>query len=153
MLDASDVDVETKQQFIQREVDYWNTTAAIGFIFITGLVMGLFVGAVVVYQILFTDVTEHLPEYATLKAIGYPDSFFAGAVFQQSLILSALGFLPGVLISWAIYRYTAATTGYTMTLTLDRAGGVLVLTAGMCIVAGLLAMRRLRGADPSELFR
>ncbi len=152
-LNASDVVVETKQQFIQREVDYWNETAAIGFIFIVGTLMGLFVGSVVVYQILFTDVTEHLPEYATLKAMGYPDRFFAGIVFEQSVFLSLLGFVPGLVLSWLIYRYTAATTGYTMDLTFPKAAGALVLTTGMCVIAGLLAMRRLRQADPAELFR
>jgi len=152
-LHASDVIVQTKEQFVQREVDYWNETAAIGFIFIVGTFMGLMVGSVVVYQILFTDVTEHLPEYATLKAMGYADRFFAGIVLEQSVILSILGFVPGVIISWVIYRYTAATTGYTMDLTLTKAAGTLALTAGMCVAAGLLAMRRLRQADPAELFR
>lgn len=152
-LHASDVSVETKQEFIQREVDYWNETASIGFIFIVGTLMGLMVGSVVVYQILFTDVTEHLPEYATLKAIGYPGRFFAGVVLRQSVILSMLGFIPGIVISWAVYRYTAATTGYTMDLTPSKAAGSLALTAGMCAAAGLLAMRRLGQADPAELFR
>lgn len=152
-LKASDVIVETKQEFIQREVDYWNDTAAIGFIFIVGTFMGLLVGSVVVYQILFADVTEHLPEYATLKAIGYPESFFSRVVLEQSFILSILGFIPGLLISLALYQYTASTTGYTMELTLGKATSSLVLTAGMCVAAGLVAMRRLRQADPAELFR
>ncbi len=152
-LQAPDVVVETKEAFIQSEVDYWNNTAAIGFIFIVGALMGVIVGSVIVYQILYTDVTDHLPEYAALKAIGYRNRFFSGVVLQQSIILSILGFVPGLIISWAVYRYTAATTGYTMDLTLARAAGVLAATVGMCVAAGLLAMRRLRRADPAELFR
>ena len=152
-LQASDVVIETKQEFIQKEVDYWNNTAAIGFIFILGALMGVFVGSVIVYQILYTDVTDHLPEYAALKAIGYRDRFFSGVVLKQSVILSVLGFVPGVSISWAVYRYTAATTGYTMDLTLALAVGVLTVTVGMCVAAGLFAMRRLRRADPAELFQ
>jgi putative ABC transport system permease protein len=152
-LRAPDVLVETKQEFIQKEIDYWNTTAAIGFIFIVGTIMGLFVGLVIVYQILYTDVTDHLPEYATLKAMGYHARFFAGVVLEQSVILSLLGFMPGTAISWGIYRYTAMTTGYTMDLTVNRAGGVLALTTVMCVSAGLLAMRRLKRADPAELFQ
>lgn len=151
-LQAPDVVIETKQEFIQEEVDYWNRTAAVGFMFVVGALMGLIVGAVIVYQILYTDVTDHLPEYATLKAMGYADRSFAGVVLQQSAILSVLGFLPGITISWAIYRYTAATTGYTMNLTLQSAGAVLLATIAMCLAAGLLAMRRLRRADPAELF-
>jgi putative ABC transport system permease protein len=139
-LQAPDVVVETKQEFIQKEVDYWNKTAAIGFIFIVGTLMGIIVGSVIVYQILYTDVTDHLPEYATLKAMGYRDRFFDAVVLKQS-------------ISWAIYRYTAATTGYTMDLTLAKAAGVLATTIAMCAFAGFLAMRRLQRADPAELFQ
>jgi len=120
---------------------------------IVGAAMGVLVGSVVVYQILFTDVTEHLPEYATLKAMGYPQRFFAGVVLKQSIILSILGFVPGTVVSWLIYRFTAANTGYTMDLSLGRAGTALLLTVFMCTVAGLLAMRRLSRADPAELFR
>ncbi len=153
VLNAPDVLVETKQAFIQQEIDYWNKTAAIGFLFIVGALMGVIVGAVIVYQILYRDVTDHLPEYAALKAMGYPNRFFSGVVLQQSLFLSLLGFIPGTAISWAIYRYTAAVTGYTMDLTPTRAMLVLAATVGMCVVAGLLAMRRLKHADPAELFQ
>jgi putative ABC transport system permease protein len=152
-LGVADVVVETKDAFVQREIDYWNTTAAIGFIFIAGAFMGVLVGAVVVYQILYADVTEHLPEYATLRAMGFAGRYFARLVLGQSLILSALGFAPGVLAAWAVYRLTAAETGYTMDLGIDRAILVFALTAAMCAAAGLLAMRRLQLADPTELFR
>ncbi len=152
-LDAADVEIETKAAFVQREIDYWNTTAAIGFIFIAGAFMGVLVGAVVVYQILYADVTEHLPEYATLRAMGFASRYFAALVLGQSLILSALGFAPGVLAALAVYRVTAVETGYTMDLTPSRALVVLTLTAGMCAAAGMLAMRRLQRADPAELFR
>ena len=74
-------------------------------------------------------------------------------VLGQSLILSALGFAPGVLAALAVYRVTAVETGYTMDLTPSRALVVLTLTAGMCAAAGMLAMRRLQRADPAELFR
>ena len=145
--------VETKAQLIQNEINYWNDTAAIGFIFVAGAAMGILVGAVVVYQILFTDVTEHLPEYATLKAMGYPGRFFVGVVLEQSLILAVLGFIPGALISWAMFLYTARSTSFTMRLSPMLAGTALALTTAMCVVAGLLAMRKLSRADPAELFR
>ena len=153
LLDAPDVLIETRAQFIQQEVDYWNTTAELGFIFITGALMGIFVGAVIVYQILYTDVTDHLPEYATLKAMGYPAEFFRRVVLEQSVMLSVLGFIPGTAISLVIYAGTRAETGYAMTLTPGNAVMVLAVTVGMCITAGLLAMRRLRRADPADLFR
>ena len=82
---------------------YWSNNTPIGFVFRMGLIMGLIVGSVVVYQILYSDVSEHLDEYATLKAIGYTDRFLFGLVIQESLILSVLGFLPGLVLSEVVY--------------------------------------------------
>ncbi len=153
MLAGKDVKVLTRAEFVQHEIDYWNKTAAIGFLFIVGAIMGFIIGAVIVYQILYTNVISHLPEFATLKAMGYSDRFFSALVLKQSLILSVLGFIPGTLLSWVIYRYTAASTGYTMILSLDKAALAFASTTIMCILAGLLAMRHLKKADPAELFR
>lgn len=151
-LGGADVKVVTREQFVQNEIDYWNTTAAIGFLFVVGAFMGFIVGSVIVYQILYTNVTNHLPEYATLKAIGYRNFYFVRLVLMQSIYLSVIGFIPGALISYALYEMTAMETGYTMALTLEKAGGTLAATMLMCFIAGLLAIRRLKQADPAELF-
>ena len=93
-----DVLVMTRQQFVQREKDYWNGATPIGYIFAFGAIMGFVVGAIIVYQILFADVSEHLNEYATLRAMGYKNRFVSGIVLQQAAILAVLGYLPGVAI-------------------------------------------------------
>lgn len=151
-LDADDVIVVTKNEFIQKELDYWANTAAVGFVFEIGAVMGLIVGMVIVYQILYTDVNDHLSEYATLKAMGYSNGFFSRLVLKESLILSLLGYPPGALISWAIYTYTSSVTGWAMLLTPDKIAFTYSLTLGMCVISGCLAMRRVQHADPAEIF-
>jgi putative ABC transport system permease protein len=151
-LGGGDVRVMTRDEFVQSEIDYWNNTAAIGFLFIMGAFMGFLVGAVIVYQILYTNVTNHLPEYATLKAMGYPHFYFVRLVLKQSVYLSLIGFIPGALVSHALYVMTAMETGYTMSLTPEKLGGILVATILMCFIAGLFAIRRLKQADPAELF-
>ncbi|WP_330647137.1 ABC transporter permease DevC [Thioclava sp. FTW29] len=152
-LEAKDIKIVTRADFVALEANYWNTTAAIGFIFITGALMGILVGSVIVYQILYTDVTDHLPEYATLKAMGYRDSYFSALVLKQSLILSCLGYVPGVAISALIYYFTAQSTGYALRLTPGWSLAVFLMTSGMCLFSGILALRRLRKADPAELFQ
>ncbi|WP_432737464.1 ABC transporter permease DevC [Maridesulfovibrio sp. FT414] len=152
LLDADDVIVVTKDEFIQKELDYWANTAAVGFVFEIGAVMGLIVGMVIVYQILYTDVNDHLSEYATLKAMGYPNGFFSRLVLKESLILSMLGYPPGALISWAIYAYTSSVTGWAMILTPGKVAFTYSLTLGMCVISGCLAMRRVQHADPAEIF-
>jgi putative ABC transport system permease protein len=147
-----DVLVMTKQQFVQREKNYWNSATPIGYIFAFGAIMGFVVGAIIVYQILFADVSEHLSEYATLRAMGYGNRFVSGIVLQQAAILAVLGYLPGVAIVYWLYGKAAAATNLPLYITQDRALTVFLMTLGMCALSGLLAVRKVRRLDPADVF-
>jgi putative ABC transport system permease protein len=147
-----DVTVLTKQGFLDRETNFWSRSLPIGFLFRASLIMSLVVGAVVVYQILYSGISENLAEYATLKAIGYSHSRLFRVVLEEALILSVLGFIPGLLVSAGVYRAVAAVTVLPLQMTVLRMISAFVLTTIMCVVAGLLAMRRLYSADPAEIF-
>lgn len=121
-------------------------------IFLIGTLMGFAVGIIICYQILFTNLQDAMSEYATLKAMGYPNRFFVGLVVRQSVYLSVLGFIPAVLIALLLFRMLESLTGLPMALTVSRAGSVLVLTTLMCLISGLLALRKLVRADPASLF-
>lgn len=114
--------------------------------------MGLIVGAVIVYQILYSDVSEHLSEYATVKALGYSDGYLFWVVLQEALILSVLGFPPGLLLSLGVYQIARSATLLPIAMTALRIGFVYLLTVAMCGLAGALAMRRLQYADPADIF-
>jgi len=147
-----DVLVMTKRDFIARETAYWDSATPIGYVFFFGAVIGLVVGAIIVYQILFADVSEHLHEYATLRAIGYSTRFVSGIVLQQAVILAVLGFLPGVLIANWLYGSAATATNLPIYLTTGRAGAVFLMTLAMCAASGLLAVRKLHRLDPADVF-
>ena len=147
-----DVLVLTKQQFVQREKDYWNSATPIGYIFAFGAIMGFVVGAIIVYQILFADVSEHLNEYATLRAIGYRNRFVSGIVLQQAAILAVLGYLPGLAIVYWLYGKAAAATNLPLYITQERALTVFLMTLTMCALSGLMAVRKVRRLDPAEVF-
>jgi putative ABC transport system permease protein len=148
----NDVRVLTKQGFIDLEKNYWKKSTAIGFIFTLGVGIGFIVGIVIVYQILYSDVTDHLPEYATLKAMGYRNVFLLGVVFQEALFLAILGYIPGTLISIGLYSLTRGATNLPLFMTIERAVTVLILTITMCLVSGAIATRKLRAADPADIF-
>ncbi|MEQ8857071.1 MAG: ABC transporter permease DevC [Pseudomonadales bacterium] len=147
-----DVLVLTKAEFIARETAYWDSATPIGYVFFFGAVMGFVVGAIIVYQILFADVSEHLNEYATLRAIGYSNRFVSGIVLQQAAILAVLGFIPGVAVVIWLYGSAAAATNLPIYLTGERAGAVFLLTLVMCAMSALLAVRKVRRLDPAEVF-
>ncbi|MHC5821149.1 MAG: ABC transporter permease DevC [Nostoc sp.] len=139
-------------EFTARESAYWSTGSSIGPTFNLGVAIGFLVGAVIVYQILYTDVSDHLPEYATLKAMGYSDIYLIGVIAQEAFILAVLGFLPGFLLSSGFYIFFQSVTFLPTAMKLGRALTVLVLTFVMCMGAGTLAMQKLRAADPADIF-
>ena len=148
----SDVEPVLREELIEREMTFWRTNAPLGYIFLVGAVMGFVVGIVICYQIIHADISDHLREFATLKAMGYQGPFFIRLVLLQSMYLSLLGFVPGVAISYLAYHLLSYLTGLTMQLTLPLAFTVLAVTAVMCVVSGLLAVNKLLLADPAELF-
>jgi putative ABC transport system permease protein len=144
--------VMDRAEFIAWEMRYWQEVTPIGFIFALGTVMGFVVGVVVVYQILFTEVTNHLPQYATLKAMGYTQGFLSRLVAGAAVILAVLGFLPGLLVSAFLYHLTRQATFLPMNLLDAKLGIVFGLTLLMCLASGALALRKLKAADPAEMF-
>jgi putative ABC transport system permease protein len=147
-----DIQVLSKQEFIQKEKDYWAKSTPIGFIFTLGTIMGFIVGTVIVYQILYSEVSDHLAEYATLKAMGYTQIYLLFVVFQEALILASLGYIPG--FGFAIIQYNLArnATLLPIYMTVGRALIVLLLTILMCFISGAIAVRKLRAADPADIF-
>lgn len=147
-----DVLIFSKKDFIDFEKNYWQKTTTIGFIFALGTMMGFMVGTIIVYQILYTDVSDHLPEYATLKAMGYTDVYLLTVVFQEAVILAILGYTPGIAIASGFYNLTKNATNLPIAMTGNRAVLVLILTLIMCFISGAIAVRRLRAADPADIF-
>ncbi|HEY9902370.1 MAG TPA: ABC transporter permease DevC, partial [Candidatus Sericytochromatia bacterium] len=121
-----DVKILTKQEFIDFEKVYWQRNTPIGFIFSLGAMMGFIVGVIIVYQILYTDVADHIAEYATLKAMGYKNLYLLVVVFQEALILSVLGYIPGISLSVGLYALTRNATNLPLFMGSLRAIQVLV---------------------------
>jgi putative ABC transport system permease protein len=147
-----DVAVLTAAELHAHELRYWQEATPIGFIFSFGSLMGLIVGMVIVYQILFSDIAGHLKEYATLKAMGYSNGHLSRVVLGAAGILALLGFVPGAVVSAVLYGVVADATFLPLAMEVGRTMTVFGLIFGMCGLAGLLAMRKLRDADPADMF-
>lgn len=147
-----DVRLMTRKDFLDMETAYWLENTPIGFIVLAGLLIAMLVGAVIVYQILYTDINDHIKEYATLKAMGMSDGFFGMLVLQQASILPVLGMVPALLFSGFMFHLATTVGGLPASLTLRDSIIVLGLSIAMCLFAGWLAMRRLKAADPADIF-
>ena len=148
---VDDTRILTMEGYIDFEKGYWQKSTAIGFIFSLGTVMGFIVGIVIVYQILYTDVSDHLAEYATLKAMGYGNLYLAQVVIQEAFVLSILGFIPGLGISFGLYNLTKNATLLPLYIW-DKAIPVMILTMVMCVISGAISLRKVQSADPAEIF-
>ena len=148
----SDVTVLTKQGFIDFEQNYWRTSTSIGFIFTLGAAMGFVVGCVIVYQVLYSDVSDHLPEYATLMAMGYKLISLLGVVGREGLLLAAFGYLPAYAAGQGLYLLVRNATQLPVFMDTTRAVTVFSMILVMCMASAALAMRRLADADPAEIF-
>lgn len=147
-----DVVVMTKDEFAASELAYWTKASPVGQVFALGTVVGFIIGMVVCYQILFTEVSEQLAQFATLKAMGHSRRWIVGVVLVHALGLAGLGYLAGFALGRLVYALIAAATGLVMEMNLAMAMLVLVLTTMMCTVSGLLAVRKVLAVDPAELF-
>ena len=148
----TDVAVYSKQGFVDFEMNYWRSSTAIGFIFTLGAAMGFVVGCVIVYQILHSDVSDHLPEYATLMAMGYPLPQLLGVVAREGLLLALLGYAPAWLAGQGLYIVIHNATKLPVGMDAQRALLVFTMILTMCLGSALMAMRKLGDADPAEIF-
>ena len=148
----NDVRVLTKSQFIEFEKNYWKNSTAIGFIFSLGALMGFVVGCVVVYQILYSDVTDHLPEYATLLAMGYRLKSLFFVVAREGFLLALFGYLPAYFSGQLLYSVIRNSTKLPIIMDADKTILIFVLVLIMCMGSAGVAMRKLVDADPAEIF-
>lgn len=147
-----DVEVWSRDQILAREIDHWVYQTSTGQLFTFGVLVAMIVAAVVVYQVLSNDVREHLPEYATLKAIGYSFRRLAVVVVGQSLIYMLVSFVIAVCLGLIVYRVTEGLAGIPMRMTYSNLSLTLGLAITVGLLSGVLSLSRLRAAQPADLF-
>ena len=149
---GKNVHVYTREELITEEIKFWDKSTPIGVIFYVGVIMGFVVGVLICYQVLFNDISDHMSEFATLMAMGYSRGYFISLVVREAIYLALFGFLPGLGISWLLFQAIMYFTGLPMEIAVPELGLILSFTVIMCVISGLLAVRKLLAADPASLF-
>ena len=135
-----------------QEMKFWRVNTSLSFIFGIGVIVGFVVSGIILYQILYSDVISHLPEYATLLALGYPNIYVIKVVFVQAFLLTALSFPFSVLFSLGLYTLMASATNLVIYMTFARSISVLFLSLLTSAFSCYLATNQLRKVDPSTLY-
>ncbi len=145
------IKVLNHQELQARELAFQETNPS-STIFNFGAIMGFIVGVAIVYQVLYSDVSDHLSEYATLKAIGYSNRSLLIVIFQEALFLAVLGYIPGFIATLGMYQLLTTLTKLELVMTVNLALTVFILTLAMCLISGAIASNKLRAADPADVF-
>ena len=148
----NDIEIMTLAEFIQLEKNYWDLRTPIGFIFKIMVFMGFIVGIGITYQILYSNISNHLVAYATLKAIGFTNKYLLTAVLQQALLLAILGFIPGIIVSFGLYDIAKSATHLPVIMDFQKTLDVFLSVICMCAISGILAIQKLRSVDPADIF-
>jgi putative ABC transport system permease protein len=142
----------TRSELESLERTTWVWRRSLGKIFVMGLALAFVVGVVFVYQVIASDIGNRLAEFATLKAMGYSDGYLAGVVLRQAVLLAVFGFAPGLFVAGMLYALMRQAAGLPVELTWPLIGGVLATAIVMCCLSALMAVRKVRAADPADLF-
>ncbi|MEA5470007.1 FtsX-like permease family protein, partial [Spirulina sp. 06S082] len=148
----SDIKVYSKPDFIAYVKEFYEHGTAMGIIFRFALIGSIVVGIVILYQILYQKVSKHLPEYATLKAIGYSHQSLVIIVLEEAFLLAFLGYIPGLILSVLVYDFLAKSTSMSIFMQFNTVLSVLLLTCGICLISASLAVQKLKEVDPVEIF-
>ena len=148
----SDTRVFTRAELLENEKTYWADGTSLGPVFGSGVVLGLVIGVVILYQVMSNDIANRIREYATLKALGYTFRQLVFIVLKEVSAFGVIGFVMGLLLASTLYRFVRDQTGMPVAMDSSMAVAVFFLTLGMCWISGWLATSRIRRADPAELF-
>ncbi|MEM7552932.1 MAG: ABC transporter permease DevC [Cyanobacteria bacterium P01_A01_bin.84] len=146
-----DIEIHTREELIEKEQKF-ESSEPNGIVLRFGTAVGFVVGVIIVYQVLYSDINDHLSEYATLKAMGYSDNYLLFVVIQEAVILAIMGFVPGFVTSIGLYQLLVNLTKIPLAMRASVAIQVFILTVVMCILSGAIATTKLRSADPADIF-
>jgi putative ABC transport system permease protein len=149
---GSNIQIFTRPELEAHETAYWTTRTSVGLLFGSGLIISFIVGVMVVYQILATLVGRQLPQFATLKAVGYGDRFLVGTVITMALLIVLASFFPALAAAAGVYAVIRDETLLPVEMSGARIAAVFAATLAMAAASALLSMGALRRADPADLF-
>lgn len=143
--------VMTLNDFRTENFHYWLFTTGAGGALFVGLLIGILVGCAVVGQTLFATTKEHLPEFATLRALGAPARLIQQVILWQAAMSGFAGYLAGAALL-ALVVFATQATAMSVVVTPWMAVGLFFVTLVMCAVAALAAILKVNKIDPATVF-
>lgn len=143
----------TREEMANNTRAYWQKRTGIGFVLGLGAAVGIIVGMVVVGQILYSSVSDHLKEFGTLKAMGASDWVIYDVIVEQALWMAILGYLPGMALCFGVKTWALSAQGLVILITPTTAAVVFCITVAMCVSSAIFAIQKVNRVDPAIVFK
>jgi putative ABC transport system permease protein len=143
----------TQAEFTKKNQTFWQSRTGIGFVLGMGAAVGVIVGVIIVGQILYSSVSDHIKQFSTLKAMGASDWVVYGVIIEQALWMSVLGYLPSMALCYGVAAWTFSSQGILILITPISAIAVFGLTVIMCVSSAIFAIQKVTRLDPAMVFK
>ncbi|NEQ28028.1 MAG: FtsX-like permease family protein, partial [Microcoleus sp. SIO2G3] len=143
----------TQAEFVKKNQMFWQRRTGIGFVLGMGAAVGVIVGVIIVGQILYSSVSDHIKQFGTLKAMGASDWVVYGVIIEQALWMSVLGYLPSMALCYGVAAWTFSSQGILILITPISAIAVFGLTVIMCVSSAIFAIQKVTRLDPAMVFK
>ena len=110
------------------------------------------VGGIIVYQIIFVQISDYISVYATFVAIGYSYIYIIKTVLQEAILMAVIGYIPACVFAGYLYSFIENNTRLPMNMNPYRLIIVFLLTCLMCLFGSVIAINKIRDVDPATLF-
>jgi putative ABC transport system permease protein len=148
----TDMVVYTAEEFSTNSREYWLLRTKAGLAIGYAALLGLVVGMVITAQTLYSATAANAKEFAILLALGIPRWRLSIMVVTQSFWVGIIGLALAYPICLGL-RWAALQLGNDVDLRWEVLAGTAVLTIGMALMAGVLALRSVRQIEPMSLLR
>ena len=148
-----DTQAYTQAEITDLTQTFWTDRTGIGFVLGLGATVGFVVGMVIVGQILYSSVSDHIREFGTLKAMGASNWVIYSVILEQALWMAVLGYIPSIAFCLGLGVWTQAAKGIMILITPAMGGGIFVLTVAMCVGSAMFAVQKVTRVDPAIVFK
>ncbi len=130
----------------------WAPKMGAGLLAILGL-LALVLAAVGIYGVMSYSVNQRTGEFGLRMALGAQPADILSLVFRQGMVLCGTGLLIGLFVSLLASRFLAALLFDTSPSDPFTFASILLLLAGVSMIAGYVPARRATRADPMTALR
>jgi putative ABC transport system permease protein len=143
--------VYTKDEFRERNLDFWLFGTGAGVALLGGAVLGLIIGTVIVAQTLYSSTKDHLSEFATLRALGSSSLYIHKVILTQATVSAIAGYALGTFLSLLIAAFSDQ-TALPIVFTPELAAFLFAVTTGMCAISAVSSIVKVTKIDPAMVF-